>query len=194
MCYRRIPSPRYECTGMQVQQELMSGKRKAEHEKDYAKYFEVKQTPARGVRVIPRQAAMDEAKSRFGFFVLLSNEIKTSRMALEIYRNKDVVEKAFGNIKERLNGKRMLVSSVESLEGKLFVEFIALIYLSYIKKQMSEKNLFRQYTIQGLLDEVGLIECYTEPGKSLIVGEVLQKQRQLFKDMDVLPPDTVASL
>ncbi|MDY0253733.1 MAG: hypothetical protein RBR30_04920, partial [Tenuifilaceae bacterium] len=83
---------------------------------------------------------------------------------------------------------------VESLEGKLFVEFIALIYLSYIKKQMSEKNLFRQYTIQGLLDEADLIECYTEPGKSLIVGEVLQKQRQLFKDMDVLPPDTVASL
>ncbi|MFA7490467.1 MAG: IS1634 family transposase, partial [Mariniphaga sp.] len=177
-----------------LQQELMSGKRKAEHEKDYAKYFEVKQTPVRGVRVMPRQAVTDEAKSRFGFFVLLSNEVKTSRMALEIYRNKDVVEKAFGNIKERLNGKRMLVSSNASLEGKLFVEFIALIYLSYIKKQMSEKNLFRQYTIQGLLDEVDLIECFTEPGKSLIVGEVLQKQRQLFKDMDVRPPDVIASL
>jgi len=143
---------------------------------------------------MPRQAAMDEAKSRFGFFLLLSNEVKTSRMALEIYRNKDVVEKAFGNIKERLNGKRMLVSSNASLEGKLFVEFIALIYLSYIKKQMSEKNLFRQYTIQGLLDEVDLIECFTEPGKSLVVGEVLQKQRQLFKDMDVLSPDVIASL
>lgn len=177
-----------------LQQELMSGKRKAEHEKDYGKFFEVKQTPVRGVRVMPRQAAMDEAKSRFGFFVLLSNEVRTSRMALEIYRNKDVVEKAFGNIKERLSGKRMLVSSEASLEGKLFVEFIALIYLSYIKRQMCEKNLFRHFTIQGLLDEVDLVECYTEPGKALTVGEILQKQRQLFKDMDVLPPDTVASL
>ncbi len=185
---------RFNLRMIDLQQELMSGKRKAEHEKNYAKYFEVKQTPVRGVRVMPRQAAMDEAKSRFGFFLLLSNEVKTSQMALEIYRNKDVVEKAFGNIKERLNGKRMLVSSNASLEGKLFVEFIALIYLSYIKKQMSEKNLFRQYTIQGLLDEVDLIECFTEPGKSLIVGEVLQKQRQLFKDMDVLSPDVIASL
>lgn len=88
----------------------------------------------------------------------------------------------------------MLVSSEASLEGKLFVEFIALIYLSYIKRQMSENNLFKQYTIQGLLDKVDLVECYTEPGKSLTVGKVLQKQRQLFKDMDVLPPDTVASL
>ena len=185
---------RFNLRMIDLQQELMSGKRKAEHEKDYGKFFEVKQTPVRGVRVMPRQAAMDEAKSRFGFFVLLSNEVRTSRMALEIYRNKDVVEKAFGNIKERLSGKRMLVSSEASLEGKLFVEFIALIYLSYIKRQMSEKNLFRHFTIQGLLDEIDLVECYTEPGKSLTVGEVLQKQRQLFKDMDVLPPDTVASL
>ncbi len=114
-------------------------------------------------------------------------------MALEIYRNKDVVEKVFGNIKECLNGKRMLVSSNASLEGKLFVEFVVLIYFSYIKKQMSEKNLFRQYTIQGLLDELDLIECFTEPGKSLTGSEVLQKQRQLFKDMDVLPLDVIVS-
>jgi hypothetical protein len=59
----------------------------------------VKQTPVRGVRVIPIHTAMDQAKSRFDFFVLLSNEVKTSQMALEIYRNKDVVERAFGNIK-----------------------------------------------------------------------------------------------
>jgi transposase len=177
-----------------LQQELISGKRRADHEKDYGKYFEVKHTPVRGVKVIPIQTAMDQAKSRFGFFVLLSNEIKDSQMALEIYRNKDVVEKAFGNIQERLNCKRMLVSSDASLEGKLFVEFIALIYLSYIKKQMSEKNLFNQFTIQGLLDEVDLIECFNEPGKSLTVGEILQKQRQIFKDMDVLAPDAIASL
>lgn len=177
-----------------LQQELISGKRITEHEKDYGKFFQVTQTPVRGVRVIPRQAEMDEAKSRFGFFVLLSNEVKTSRLALEIYRNKDVVEKAFGNIKDRLNGKRMLVSSDASLEGKLFVEFIALIYISYINKKMSEKNLFKQICLQGLLDEVDLIECYTQPGKSLTVGEILHKQRQLFKDMDVIPPDTVASL
>ena len=45
-----------------------------------------------------RQEAMDQAKSRFGFFVLLSNEVKKSQMALEIYRNKDVVEKAYQGI------------------------------------------------------------------------------------------------
>jgi len=48
------------------------------------------------------------------------------------------VEKAFGNLKERLNMRRTTVSSDNALEGKLFVQFLALIYLSYIKKQMSD--------------------------------------------------------
>ena len=177
-----------------LSEELLSGTRKAEHEKDYGKYFEVKQAPVRGISVKAKQTAMEQAKSRFGYFVLLSNEIKSPEMALEIYRNKDVVEKAFGNIKERLNCKRMLVSSDASLEGKLFVEFIALIYLSYIKKRKGDNKLFKSYTLQGLLDEVDMIECFTEPGKSLFVGEVLQKQRQIYKGMDVLAPDVVASL
>ncbi len=38
--------------------------------------------------------------------------------ALHLYRMKDVVEKAFGNIKERLNMRRLLVSSEKELDGK----------------------------------------------------------------------------
>ncbi len=72
----------------------------------------------------------------YGCFVLISNEVKDPIKALELYRTRDVVEKAFGNLKERLNCRRTLVSSDRSLEGKLFVEFIALIYLSYIKSKM----------------------------------------------------------
>lgn len=37
-------------------------------------------------------------------------------LALEIYRNKDLIEKNFGNLKERPNFRRTLVSSEESLE------------------------------------------------------------------------------
>lgn len=56
--------------------------------------------------------------------------------ALSLYRSKDIVEKGFGNLNERPNYRRMQVSSELSLNGKLFVEFLALIYLSYVKKQM----------------------------------------------------------
>ena len=84
--------------------------------------------------------------------------------------------------------RRMLVSSEQSLDGKLFVEFIALIYLSYIKKQMQTHQLFKSYTLQSLLDQVDLIECFERPGNKLQVGEILQKQKKIYEYMDVEVP------
>ena len=108
--------------------------------------------------------------------------------ALELYRNKDVVEKAFGNLKERLNMRRALVSSEQSLDGKLFVQFVALIYISYIKKQMQVNDLFKKYTLPSLLDKLDVIECFELPGRSLQVGEILEQQKRLYDDLGVSPP------
>ena len=177
----------------QLEDELLSGKRHLEHESAYKRFFEIKKTP-RKIQVTPRQEAMDEARSRYGFFILLSNEVKDAITALELYRNRDVVEKAFGNLKDRLNCRRTLVSSDQSLEGKLFVEFIALIYLSYIKKKMEERDLFKKYTLQSLLDELDVIESYEAPGSAVIVGEVLKKQSELYKEMDIPVPVNGTSL
>ena len=167
--------------------EILSGNRTASHEADYKKYFTIKETPKRGTSITINQDAIDKAKQRYGFFALLSNEVKDPQDALSIYRMRDVVEKAFFDVKERLNLKRTLTSSESSLDGKLFVEFLALIYLSYIKYKMEEKGLFSKYTMHQLLDELDVIECFTEPGKSLIPGEVLTKQEQLYRELDVTP-------
>ena len=53
-----------------------------------------------------------------------------------------IFKKIVANIKERLNGRRMLVSSDVALDGKLFVQFIAFILISYIRKHMIDKKLF----------------------------------------------------
>ena len=171
-----------------LQNELESGETKPAHEADYTKYFEVTKTPVRGVRVTARQQAIDEAKKNYGYFTLISNDIKDPIRALEIYRNKDLVEKAFGNLKERLNLRRALVSSEQSLDGKLFVEFIALIFLSYIKKKMQDNDLFKKHTMQSLLDEFDMIECFEQKGKERRWGEMTNKQIELFTLMGVEPP------
>jgi transposase len=173
---------------IRLQQELESGKPKPEYDEDYKKYFEVTKTPVRGTKITPKQEAIDEAKKNYGYFALISNDIKDPIRALEIYRNKDLVEKAFGNLKERLNLRRTLVSSEQSLDGKLFVEFIALIYLSYIKKKMQDADLFKKYTLQGLMDEFDVIECFEQKGKDNRWGEMTKKQIELFTLMGVDPP------
>ena len=79
----------------------------------------------------------------YGLFVLISNEVKDPVMALSLYRMRDVVEKAFWIAKEWRNLQRTMTSSERSQEGKLFVEFIALIYLSYIRQKMEEMETLR---------------------------------------------------
>ena len=171
-----------------LRHELLDGKRVPEHEAQYKKYFIEKETPIRGRSVTVNDDVVRKARTYYGYFALVSNAKMDAITALETYRNRDLVEKAFGNLKERLNLRRTLVSSETSLSGKLFVEFVALIYLSYIKKQMQDNNLFKDYTMQQVLDKLDVIECFENPGDKLRVGEVLSKQHQLYLDLGVNPP------
>lgn len=173
---------------IELKHELLERKRKPEHEHLYKKYFTEKATSVRGTKVSVKEDAVKKAKCYYGFFALITNETMDSITALELYHNKDVVEKAFGNLKERLNLRRTLVSSEQSLDGKLFVEFVALIYLSYIKKQMQDQNLFKDYTLQGALDKLDVIECFENPGREPRVGELLEKQKDLYIKLGVKPP------
>lgn len=168
--------------------EIESGKPLKEHEKQYAKYFEVSETPVRGVKAIAKQEAIAETESNYGYFTLISNEISDAAEALDIYRNKDLVEKAFEDIKDRLNMRRLRVSNNVGLDGKLFVEFVALIFLSYIKKRMDEKGLFEDYTMQEVLDELDTIESYEYLNKRLQVGEITNKQKKLFENLNIPIP------
>lgn len=174
-----------------LKKELESGKQDPEHEMLYQKYFLISSTPRRGTQVKIREEIISKAKRYYGFFALITNETMDAVTALELYRNKDVVEKAFGNLKDCLNMRRTLVSSEQSLDGKLFVQFVALIYLSYIKKQMQVKGLLKDYTLPSLLDKLDIIECFEQPGKSLRVGEILEKQTQLYYDLGVKPPTSL---
>ena len=173
------------------QKELETEERHPDNERYYAKYFEIKSTPVRGTKVVAKEDAIANAKLNYGYFVLLSNEVKDAVKAIEIYRNKDLVEKAFHNLKERLNLRRVAVSSEQSLDGKLFVQFIALIFLSYIKKKMQDNNLFKNYTMQEALDEFDVIECFEVPGQQLQVGEITKCQMDLYTKLGVTPPDSL---
>lgn len=92
------------------------------------------------------------------------------------------------NLKEWLNMRRMAVSSEQSLDGKLFVQFIALIYLSYITRRMQENELFKNYTMQEVLDEFDIIECFEVPRQQLQIGEIIKRQEKLYTQLGVMPP------
>lgn len=178
----------FNCLLDQLEDELLNGRRNADHEALYSRYYEIHETPKRGMRLVPKQNAIDAARKNYGYFALLSNGIKDPLEALHTYRSKDIIEKAFGNLKERLNMRRTSVSSEENLDGKLFVQFVALIHLAHIDKVMREKELYKEYTLQGLLDELDVIERFEQPGRKPHIGEMTQKQLKIYQAFGIQPP------
>lgn len=168
--------------------DLLNNTKKEYRTKDYDKYFKVTETPKRGRKVEPNEDAMQKAARNYGYFALLTNEVMEASDGLSYYRSKDIVEKGFGNLKERLNFRRMQVSSELSLNGKFFVEFIALIYLSYIKKKMQDAKLLEKWTIQGLIDELDVIELFEAPDKERVLGEITKKQVGLYESLGIKTP------
>ncbi len=84
----------------------------AEHKEVYETYFTITETPNHGRNVAVDTAKVMEHRSEFtGFFVLMSNDMKNPVRALEIYREKDAVEKLYDNMKNELDGKRLRVRS-----------------------------------------------------------------------------------
>ena len=171
-----------------LHKELLENKLVESNKKAYEQFFEVKTTPKRGRQVSYKEDAIKEARRYFGYFTLITNEKMDAFTALHLYRMKDVVEKAFGNIKERLNMRRLLVSSEKGLDGKIFTEFVALILISYLDHKMKESNLYKNYTMQALLDKLDVLECFEDVNHSLRIGEMLNKQAEIYEALGVKLP------
>ena len=168
--------------------ELQQGKLVEEHKKAYAQFFEVKDTPVRGRTVYYKEDEIKAARRYLGYFALITNEKMDAFTALHLYRMKDIVEKAFGNIKDRLNMRRLLAKSEKNLDGKIFTEFVALILISHLDHKMKETNLYKTYSMQQLLDKLDVLECFEDENRKLRIGELLNKQAEIYETLGVALP------
>ena len=153
-------------------EELRTGNTQKQNRQYYQKFFNVKETPKRGRKVEYNQTAIDEHRTNTtGWFVLISNDIKDSVKALEIYRRKDAAEKAFDDLKNDLDSKRLRIHSEQALDGRLFIQFVALVLSSKIKRIMNEAGWFKNYNMQQVIDEMkSLREVKLEKGRKRIVS------------------------
>lgn len=172
----------------QLEEEIRSGKIEPSNIKACQKYFTVKMNTEARTKNNSNQEAIDNAMKNFGYFTLITNIIKDALEALEEYRSKDIIEKAFGNLKERLSMRRMHVHFEECSEGKLFVQYIALFYVAYIDKIMKEHNIYGQFTLHELLDELDVIERFEKPNNRHHVRELTKKQMDLYEIFGIESP------
>lgn len=133
----------------------------------YDKYFFINRSKDGKLGYIRNHKAIDEQLERCGFFLIAETDFKKStREILEIYRNRDVVEKSFDNLKNGLDMKRLHCHNSETMNGKVFVSFVSLIIRSHILKSLSDYMQTTGFTFRKILTELDKIKCLDLNSKS----------------------------
>ena len=115
-------------------------------QKQIDSYLTVKRT-AKGVKVDFKMDEIEEAKRYWGYFVLVSNEIKDPFDALKAYRSREKLEELFATYKDSFDGRKPRTWYPENLYGRQFAQFVGLGYHCFlakrildVKKALSEKE------------------------------------------------------
>lgn len=115
----------------------------------------VRETPKRGIAVDFNEDEIQRRRKRYsGFFCILSNKIRTAEEALEVYRNKDVVENCFDDLKNHLDMKRLRVHTAPAMDGRLFLQFLALVYVSAIRTTAQADAKLKHLTVREVMEQM----------------------------------------
>ena len=146
---------RFTLEMLQYKEEVESGKLIKEHEEYYQRYLIIKETPKRGLKVTFNDEEIRKNRKRYaGFFSILSNAIKDPITALRVYRAKDVVENSFDDLKNTLDMKRLRIHSSVAMDARLFLQFLALIYICKIRNVIQEDEVLRNLTVREVMEDM----------------------------------------
>ena len=142
----------------------------------------IKDTPKRGLQVKFNDEEIQEARKKHsGFFCILSNKIKDAKEALRVYRNKDVVENCFDDLKNHMDMKRLRVHSSPTMNGRLFLQFVALIYISSIRTEIQKDEKLQYFTVRKVLEVMEtLVKVKYDNRYGQVFTEISSKQRKIM--------------
>lgn len=164
----------------QLREELLAGTRIAEHEEDYEAFFTITTTPKRGTKVNFNDEAIEQFKrTRAGFFVLGTNDIKDPLEALQVYHTRDIVEKEFDDLKNERDMKRIRVHSSKAMIGRIFIQFIALILENSLRQSLKSINWFRDHDLRSAIDEMKSLRRVQVPGHRPMITTPTRRQQTL---------------
>lgn len=114
-----------------------------------------------------------------GYFALLSHNMNnTTEEILHLYRKKDLIEKAFDNIKNYIDCNRLRVHYDETMRGKMFVIFISLILKSVIDTKI--KNT----TVKKIINELKKIKLQRLNNGEEYIAPLTKKQKDILALFD----------
>lgn len=138
-----------------------------------------------------RRDVIDSEIKLCGYFIIITSEKMTAEEALELYKSRDGSEKLFRGDKSYLGNKSLRVHGNESVNNKIFIEFVALIirnkFYTYLKEQMRKSEKKDNFmTVPAALKELEKIEMIRQAdGSYRLDYAVTATQKEILKAFDM---------
>lgn len=172
--------------------ELEADELVASHKDLYEQFFEVRDTPKRGRKVLEKGASIAEFQKRYsGYWCLLTNRKRSKEEIYAAYQQRNDSEIFYNTYKNDLNGDRITTHNIESFEGKSFVIFIALTILTRLENKLAEKRkgnktLSRLKTYSQLLMRMSMLSKVVFKGKYKPIYSTPSKlQREIITEFEL---------
>ena len=126
-----------------------------------------------------------------GYFCIITSEDMTAKDAIMLYKSRDASEKLFRGDKSYLGNKSFRVQSDESVQSKIFIEFVGLIIrnriFSCLKDSMVNNDRYLNYmTVPAVLKELDKIEMVRLPDNVYRVDHaVTAVQKTILKALGI---------
>ena len=112
----------------------------------------------------------------------MSTSIKDPFKALEIYRNKDVVENCFDDLKNQLDMKRLRVHSSKVMDSRIFLQFLALIIISRLRQTAAKNEALKNMTVREIMEAMEpLVKIKFKKRYGTILTETTPLQRSILQ-------------
>jgi hypothetical protein len=130
----------------------------------------------------PNQIAASTARA--GFTLVLTHgrdeTEETGEAVLHDYRARDIAEKLFDAFKTEDGQYRLRTANDNSVQGRFFLGFIALILRAEMEKRMHAADLHRSMTTAAVIDELAKAKAIVTRQGTRILLEVSKKQCSLL--------------
>jgi hypothetical protein len=126
-------------------------------------------------------------KNYCGFFCMLSTKKFDSLDVLAIYRQRNIVQNSFDNLKNELDSKRLCINTSKAIDSRIFLQFLALILATKIRTIKNSNFKLKYLILIDLFDELDILAKITLKHRYNLVGTDLNRNQQNIIEYFNLP-------
>lgn len=153
-------------------------------------FFSITMHKDQTVTLKRKRNALSFRMNKMGKTILITNRRDLSpKQILEEYRNKDKIEKVYDSLKNSLREERLRVHSSQSMHGKMFITFIALIIQTELNNRLQSSGLSQKYTTPEILMELRKIRSFSRSqNQPHFLSEISKKQKTILSKLNIKIP------